>query len=695
MIELESPLRLDRKAAASPNLTDRFSDRDLSTIGAIVKKGFEDDDASRSKWKLRYQSAMDMALQLMEGKSFPWAGASNIKFPLITIAALQWHSRAYPVLLNGPHLVKCRVNGPDADGNLANVSRRISDHMSWQLLEEDESWEEGTDRALIQLPIVGCVFKKSYRDVVNNRNISKVVSAQDFVVDYFAPSVEGAVRKTEIMPLWANDVHERVLLGAWRDCLDEGWFCGTPSPTGSQDRHRADRRTGISRPQPDHTTPFDFLEQHVLLDLDNDGYSEPYVITIERNSGYVVRICCAFEWDDITFLGNRILGIKRQQNYTKYEFLPSPDMSVYGVGFGSLLGPLSAAVDSIMNQLVDAGTLATTSGGFLGRGVKIRGGEYNFRPFGWQRLDTQGEDIGKNVFPFPVREPSSVLFQLLSLLIDYVNRVSGSTDIMVGENPGQNTPAQTSQTMVEQGAKINSAIFKRVWRGMKKEFTKLFELNKTFTPQSVTYGESTKRITREDYNTPSLDIRPAADPNLTSDTMKMQQASLVLERAQSASGYDRELVERNFLRAHKIEDIDAIYPGAQKMPAPTPLKVTLEQMKDKREKYKTDQRMKEKLLEVIANKGLTEAQIALLEAQVFDIIHGAQADVAAHAVSMFEAQTAAGKNQADIGVKLLDMYQQGTQNGQPGQSGGQPPGGGVPPMAGGPGNPGAAGGAPD
>jgi chaperonin GroES len=44
---------------------------------------------------------MDLALQLQKDKSFPWPGASNVAFPLVTIAALQFHSRAYPALTGG------------------------------------------------------------------------------------------------------------------------------------------------------------------------------------------------------------------------------------------------------------------------------------------------------------------------------------------------------------------------------------------------------------------------------------------------------------------------------------------------------------------------------------------------------------------------------------------------------------------
>src|SRR5690606_27327525 len=122
-----------------------------------------------------------------------------------------------------------------------------------------------------------------------------------------------------------------------------------------------------------------------------------------------------------------------------------PDGGFYDVGFGVLLGPLNESVNTAINQLFDAGTMATTAGGFLGRGAKLRGGVYTFSPFGWQNVDVMGDDLRKNMVQLEVREPSAVLFNLLTLLINYTNRISGATDMMVGENPGQNTPAETSR----------------------------------------------------------------------------------------------------------------------------------------------------------------------------------------------------------------------------------------------------------
>ena len=63
---------------------------------------------------------------------------------------------------------------------------------------------------------------------------------------------------------------------------------------------------------------------------------------------------------DITFnKENKIQKIKAKQHYTKFTFLPSPDGSIYDWGFGALLGPINHTVNTTINQLLNAGTIAT------------------------------------------------------------------------------------------------------------------------------------------------------------------------------------------------------------------------------------------------------------------------------------------------------------------------------------------------
>lgn len=640
MLNLDTKLSLTPAEISSPNLTGKFSDYDLRLIGGACREGYLRDKLSRLRWEQRNEAGMDLALQLQKTKSFPWPGASNVAFPLVTIAALQFHARSYPTLLNGKELVGVRVFGPDPDGEKTARSERVAGDMSWQLLEQDQTWEPQQDTNLLNLSIVGTTFKKSYYDASARHNVSELVLAKDLVLDYWAKSVESCPRKTHVIPSSKNEVRERVLDGVYRDVLEEGWFQNPIAQQQTQTQQRTDARQGVQMPPSDDTTPLFLGEQHVLFDFDQDGYAEPYIITFEINTGSVLRIVCRFGEEDVerATLGKyrgEIRSIRAEEYFTKYTFIPSPDGGIYDIGFGVFLGPLNESVNTIINQMIDCGTMGITRGGFLGRGAKVRGGTYTFAPFQWQHVDSTGDDLRKNMVPLDVPEPSMVMFQLLSLLINYTNRISGANDMMVGENPGQNTPAETSRTMVEMGQKIYNAIFKRVWRCTRDEFQKLYKLNYRFGSRFGPLGPFGS--TFMDYAPKPDNIAPAADPNITSDVMRVQLATAVKQAAMTSPGYDRDAVEVRWLKAMGVEGIEQIYKGTGDTPPPPDPKIVVEQMKDAREREKMGFANQLEAAKLLDQRRLNDAKIAQLIAQAQEALANARSEESYARVSEINA----------------------------------------------------------
>lgn len=649
MITLDTKLTLDRETIESPNLANRFTEVDLARLGGFVYDGYMRDKASRSKWETRMDAAMDLAMQVQKMKNFPWPNCSNVDFPLLTIAILQFHARAYPAIITGPELVKYKVIGSDPEGIQKNRAERVGMHMSWQLTEQDRDWESQHDRLLINLPVIGSNFKKSYRGDADY-NESDLVMSRDLVLDYYASCVETCPRKTHVFPLFRNEIYERVKLKTFKDILEDAWYKQpTAIPTTTQGLH-ADNRAGTTQPQPDEITPFQFLEQHVSFDFDQDGYAEPCVITIETTSKTVVRIVMRFEQeaDIIRNSDQDVVRIKALEYFTGYIFLPSPDGSIYGLGFGILLGPLNESTNSLINQLVDAGTMSNAAGGFLGRGAKIRGGVYSFSPFGWQRVDSTGDDLKKSIFPLPVREPSNVLFQLLSLLIQYTNRISGSTDIMVGESVGQNTPADTARQMQAEGMKIYNAIFKRIWNSMKEEFRKLYILNAYYMPDSMSFGVDGVTISRNDYLGDPTRIAPVADPNTTTQADRIAQAQLLKQTAMSTAGYDLEEVERIYLKALNIPNIDIIYPGPSKVPPGKDLKIQLKEMDLQKAQMQLQGAQQQHAMDLMAEHELNVAKINEMEAHAASMMAGIQGEQAAAQLEVFRAMVEMTKSRNDV-----------------------------------------------
>ena len=652
MLTLTKNHEIDREWILSANLCEHIDADDLTSIGAWVKLNYERDLQARETWARRMEAGMDLTLQVTREKSSPWPGCANIAFPLVTIAALQFHSRAYPALVQGTDIVRCRTPVLDETGELTALAVKIGDHMSYQLLEEDTAWEEQHDRMLIQVPIVGCAFKKSYYSSSEGHNISELVPAKDFVLDYYAKSVETARCKTHVIPLYRNDIYERVQRGTYRNVLKEAWFEASAQNIANLAQTDGDRRTGMMPPQADEETPFRVLEQHCYIDFDGDGYEEPYIVTVDEGSSQVLRIITRFSREeDVERLQNgRIVAIKAEEYFTKYGFIPSPDGSIYDIGFGILLGPLNETVNTIVNQMVDAGTMSISAGGFIGKGAKLRGGAHAFKPREWKQIDAMGDDLRKSIVPLEVREPSAVLFQLLGLIISYADRIPGSTEALAGENPGQNTKADTMHVMVEQGLKVYGAIFKRIWRSMKAEFKKLYFLNAQFLddfPNS--YG-----VARQDYLGDGNAICPTADPNVTSDTMRMAQARLIAERAAQVPGYNPAAVEENLLRALKIDGWKRFYVGVEKTGTPEDPKLKIAQLKEETARMALQQEHTHAMMQLLLDEKELNGKLVEMEAKAR--LMGAEAEgvQAGQQIALINASIAAMKTQHD---QLRDRLQ--------------------------------------
>ena len=615
MLELDKYLKLDDEIHEKSNLTDRFDEVDLRRIARYCLDGYETDLRSRQTWLDRNQAGMDLAMQVTETKSFPWPGAANVAFPLITIAAMQFHARAYPAVINGKEVVKVKEY-PGAPQTTKINCQRAAAFMNVQLLETSTAWEEGSDRLLLNYSIVGCAFKKGYFSSVEGDVVSELVFARDLVLDYFAKSVDVCRRKSQCYPLHRNALIEgmRTDPPKYRRVEKEGWFTAGPqAPVQAEDQENRDGTT--KPPAQDPATPFSVIEQHCWLDLDNDGYEEPYIVTIDLGSEEILRLVTRWDRpeDIVRNARKQILRINAVEYFTKYGFVPSPDGSIYDIGFGVLLGPLNESVSTIVNQLIDAGTKLTTGGGFLGKGAKIRGGTYSFAPGEWKRVDSTGEDLQKSIVPLKNPDPSPVLFQLLGLLIEYTNRIAGTMETMVGENPGQNTPKSNMDAMIEQGMKIYTAIFKRTWRALKEEFRKIYILNGLYQPP---------QIAQYFYGDPRL-CCPTADPNIASDAERRTRALIIAERAQTVPGYNPVAVEMNLLTALKVDNPQDYYQGPPAEQGPSE-KLQIEMLKQQGKDKDRQMAMQQLVIELQAGQPKVQAEIAALMAQVQESLANAE-----------------------------------------------------------------------
>jgi len=324
---------------------------------------------------------------------------------------------------------------------------------------------------------------------------------------------------------------------------------------------------------------------------------------------------------------------------------------------------LNESINTIINQLVDAGTMANTAGGFLSRGIKIRGGNYNFAPLEWKHVDSTGEDLAKGIYPLPVREPSQVLFTLLTTLVNYGERIIGATDIMVGENVGQNTPATTSQAMTEQGMKVFAGIFKRIYRSLNEEFRKVYRLNQLYLPDQYSFGGGGK-VYASDYQNAPTDLRPSADPYIVSDTQRVMQAETLRAAAMSAPGFDTYKVMVRYLEALKIPNIEEILPnpsGPNAIQSGPSEKIQIEQMKAQERQLSVQIKFKLGVMKLASEAEINRAKITKLEAESVYILKETSGVEQNQKVALINAQIGALKAHQEGILRSIDTMMKATE----------------------------------
>ena len=539
------------------NVAEEIDKAKLALIGTRVVREYNIDEGSRADWLDKAKRSLERAKLKGAKKSWPFDGAANVKYPLLTIASLQFSARAYAAIVDGNRIVKAQVVGDDPEGSKRSKSDRVSRHMSWQLLTEMPEWEEDTDSMLAQIPIVGCAFRKVFRDQIEDRNRSDMVSALDLCVHQNTKSMDTVPRITHVFTLYPHEIEDRKEDGLFLDVE-----LGTANDAGEDD-----------------DAPHTFLEQHRYLDLNGDGYREPWIVTVHKETEQVVRIVANYDPEEFELKIEdearakiKLGRIKRYNTFVKYPFFRDPEGGFYDLGFGELLETISEVVDSTINQMMDAGTLQNAGGGFIGSGLQLKKSVIRFSPGEYKVVATQGGSIRDAIYNMEHPGPSAVMFQLLGMMLEAGNKITSTSEITTGEMP-RNQTATTTLAMIEQGMKLYTSIYKRIYRALKREYGLLFNLNARFLDEEQYFVvmDNQEAIARSDYESGSMDVVPVADPTMVTDMQRMMRGQALLEAANNPAAEGivnrREAYKRHF-DTIGIENVDELLVPEQTEPSP-------------------------------------------------------------------------------------------------------------------------------
>lgn len=551
------------------NVADQFSDDMLNKVGQNVNNGFIADLSSMDEWNDFNKRGLELVKQEKNAKSTPWDGASNFKSPTLMQAALKFSDRASTELLRQDDIVKTKIIGKDLDGEKAKSAERVAEYSNFQINVQMEEWREEHETLIYKLPYDGCAFKKTFFDQRLGRSMSNIILYPDFVVNNRVKSISRLRRFSTQFELSHNDILERQNQGLWLDIE----ISAISDSEDTEDQAEADKMT-------------DFIEQQGYFDLDGDGYEEPYTFTIAKHSSQIVRITPRFEPSDVlvkdeknrratdlaslmTVDGLAVVDGKREvvrirpvNDITKYSFLHDPEGGFLDIGYSYILGALTNAINATTNQLVDAGTLANTGGGWLAKGFRKKMGNSPFKPGEYKQTGISAQDLSNGILPRPIQDASPTLFSMMQLFISSSQELSASADL--SQTIGANAPATTTLALVQEQQQSAGAIILRIYRAMASEFKKLFILNSKFLdPQEYQEVLDDPEANFEfDFDLRRMNIVPVANPEISSQIQRIQQAQTEVSQVElvaMAGGNIRPIIE-NFYEAIGSQRMEEIFP---------------------------------------------------------------------------------------------------------------------------------------
>ena len=543
------------------NLAEYLDEISLGKLSSDLIGLYEEDKESRSEWYTAFAKGLDLLGIKQEERTQPFEGASGVNHPLLSEAVTQFQSQAYKELLPAGGPVTVQTIGDD-NTEVVQQAQRVKEFMNYQITHVMEEYDPEMDSLLFYLPLSGSAFKKVFFDTMLNRAVSQFVKAEDFVVSYATTDLFNSPRYTHVMTMTENDLRKMQINGMYLEME----MTGAGIPEANQVKEKIDRIDGVTPNYADNNDLYTLLEIHVDLtisEIEDHGFACPYIVTICRDTNKVLSIRRNWEEGDPNY--------QKTDYFVQYKFLPG--LGFYGFGLIHMIGGITKSVTAILRQLIDAGTLSNLPAGFKARGMRIQGENDPIQPGEFRDVDVAGATIKDSLMPLPYKEPSTVLAQLLGVLVDSGRRFASITDMQMGDMGSQEMPVGTTVAMLERGTKVMSAIHKRLHFAQKKEFRLLGKIYAKYLPEQYPYAMPGGQgyVMAADFDE-RVDVLPVSDPNIFSMAQRVLIAQQMLQMAQAAPEiHNLPEAYRRMYDALEIKNVESLFQQQEEVPPRDPI----------------------------------------------------------------------------------------------------------------------------
>ena len=652
------------------NIADGMDKEKLDRIALqVVERAHKDRDSMRD-WMDCVDKGIELCKPEFNGKDTPWQGSANFKSTILTEAANQFGNRATVELMRDPKLVKASIVGAatirnvidkrasqtaqlknEVEQHIAQIEQlkemgqdvsdleatvkqiqeqiqlndqkikekkrdlrnkderadRVTELMNWQINTSMNEWRDDHTRLMYSLPNIGALFKKTFYDETRGRCFSDVVCYPDFYVNQKTRNLEDGVF-THILAFSKSEYETRVKSKIWRDIQDSVnvYHEKDVGTSGSDEEANAEKT---------EDNPDKYYEQYCWLDLDDDGISEPYVVTVHVASLNVVRIVARYDFDGVIvryvgkgdtvvsslkpmsiidaqkkraelieadakeygiepkipdandMTGFKIVRIDPRAIITKYGLIPSFDGTYLDVGYYWLIGSAALAVNKSTNDLLNSGTLATLQGGIVAKGFRKKPGTFTMRMGEFVQTEVPVGQLANSIMPLPYKEPSPTLFSLNEKIEAGARGFAANVD--AGGQLTANTAPTTALAMIQETLIQHTAHMSLINNSMSKEFKILFALNRDYLDDSE-YQEivgDDEAVFSEDFNTDGLSVTCGANPEMSSRMQRMMLSEAEMSQVPMViqAGGNPIPIIKNYYKRIGSDNLDEIFPNEAEM----------------------------------------------------------------------------------------------------------------------------------
>jgi len=675
------------KTIDSPNLVPKVLNRTkgeetLIKLGDQVCRDHQLNEQSMTDWSDLIESGMDIAKFENKSTSYPWDGAANFKSTEITEAVRAFGDRAKKEIMGAKNLVGTGSVGFNEE-QLKESASRIEEHMNWQVNTEMKCWRDEHTRLLYLLASQGAVFKKTYFDATEGCNRSDIIRYPNFSLNQECDNLLES-RFTEIKHHTPNSIWEREQAKLWYRYEDDY----IPMDEKYDDEY------------------FEFLEQHCFFDLDGDGYAEPLIVTVHKNTQRVVRIVPKYDIEGIHVFYNgntynladlvegvtapvtedaefnaidaemkmedieknaSLVRIVPMDMITYYGFIESTDGSYLGLGYLHILSSTVKGINKATNSLFNAGDLANLQGGWLSKEHRDKkNGPFRTKPGVFKQTNIGANALANSVVPLPFKEPSPTLLTLTEQLKNECKEMTAQFNFDQALSP--NIPAASVLGVLQEGIIPTSSLLMNVVNAMTKEFQVMFTLNQKFT-DPIIYQKITGVDNYSADYTNDIEIQPTANANFANQMQRIQLAQAQLERLDLVLqiGGNPVPIIKSYYEALGTYNMDEIFPEQM---TDEDAKAQQQMMQMQQQQVELQQ-LQTQLLQAQVEQGNGELQrkVAETEAKIIDMQRKATRDdeeSKARTAKMYadallakeKAETEDDKNKAELQLRAIEMMMQ-------------------------------------